>query len=56
MICLRQGLDEESLFVEVTDPKEVPNIIHGTDYKAWSNFIRFQGLKRMARNHIRKDI
>lgn len=47
-------MDEESLFTEVTDPAEVPVIIHGTDFKAWTNFIRFQGLKRMARNHIRK--
>ncbi len=47
------GLDEESLFEEIKDPKEVPVAIHGTDYPAFSKFIRFQGLKRMARTHIR---
>ena len=46
------GLDEDSLFEEIKDPKDIPFIIHGTDYKAWINFIRFQGLKKMARNHI----
>ena len=47
------GLDEESLFEEIKDPKEVAVAIHGTDYPAFSKFIRFQGLKRMARTHIR---
>lgn len=46
------GLDEESLFDEIKNPEEIPFVIHGTDFKAWINFIRFQGLKRMARNHI----
>ena len=37
----------------IKDPKEVAVAIHGTDYPAFSKFIRFQGLKRMARTHIR---
>ena len=47
-----ENIAEEELFEEIKDPAEIPFVIHGTDYKAWVRFIRFQGLKRMARNHI----
>ena len=36
----------------IEDPSEFPTVVHGTDLKAWTNFIRFSGLKRMARTHI----
>ena len=44
-------LDEESLYETITDPAQLPLVIHGTDKKAWG-FIKSQGLNRMARTHI----
>ncbi|KAJ1679389.1 tRNA 2'-phosphotransferase, partial [Spiromyces aspiralis] len=35
----------------ITDPCEFPNIVHGTNFKAWKS-IKSQGLKTMGRNHI----
>ena len=46
------GLDEEDLLEVVADPAALPLVVHGTDFKAWSQFIRFGGLKPMARTHI----
>ena len=36
-----EGLEEDSLFEVIKDASEIPFIVHGTDYKAWSKFIRF---------------
>jgi 2'-phosphotransferase len=44
-------LDEESLYETITNPAEIPLVIHGTDKKAWG-YIKSQGLNRMARTHI----
>lgn len=58
-LCIRavqghtvEGLDMEAIFDEIKDPQEIPLIVHGTDRRAFLDFIRYQGLKRMARNHI----
>ena len=45
-------IKEEAIYEEIIDPNEFPMCVHGTDRKAWTNFIRFQGLKKMARTHI----
>ena len=45
-------IKEDAIYEEITDPNEFPMCVHGTDRKAWTNFIRFQGLKKMARTHI----
>ena len=36
---------------EITDPAAAPKVIHGTNFKAWSQ-IQSAGLSRMKRNHI----
>ena len=45
-------IKEESIYDLITDPNEFPTVVHGTDSKAWMNFIRFSGLKKMGRTHI----
>ena len=37
-----KNLDEESLFETITDPSQIPVVVHGTDEKAWG-FIKSQG-------------
>lgn len=43
------GINPDLLLV--TDPKEIPVVVHGTNFKAY-NFIKTMGLSRMERNHI----
>ena len=45
-------IDEEAIYELIEDPSEFPTVVHGTDLKAWTNFIRFSGLNRMGRTHI----
>ena len=45
-------IEEEAIYDLIEDPNEFPTVVHGTDLKAWKNFIRFSGLKKMGRTHI----
>ena len=36
---------------EITNPDDVPKVVHGTNFKAW-NEIQKSGLNKMKRNHI----
>lgn len=45
-------IDEEAIYELIEDPEQYPTVVHGTDLKAWTNFIRFSGLKKMGRTHI----
>lgn len=47
-------IKEEGLLEPILDTSKYPVCIHGTFKAPWTKFIRFQGLKRMGRNHIRK--
>ena len=45
-------IEDENIFDAILDPNEYPCVVHGTDLKAWTNFIRFSGLRKMGRTHI----
>lgn len=55
MIKANQGhsIEVEDLSLQlITDPKDLPVAVHGTDSKSWSLIEKSGGLSRMRRNHI----
>lgn len=45
-------ISSDELLTPVTDAKEWPVCVHGTQFKLWDTIRRSGGLKRMARVHI----